>query len=137
MFFSFFLCICGVFLGLNYCKMANQGLRTSSNIFWIIFAASKVFTKSGPSDPLFITKALQTIQEKSRVSLKHIIFTYINISQIQNVQIFGHYRTSNTWKLCLVLCGPKTIVSSQGFKKNGILLWWNLAKCWNSENLQT
>ena len=36
-------------------------------------------TKSGPSDPVFITKILQKIQENMGTSLKHIIFISENL----------------------------------------------------------
>lgn len=44
--------------------MANFDSRTYSKTFWIIFGSSKAFTKSGPLHSLFITKALQRIQEQ-------------------------------------------------------------------------
>ena len=46
-------------------QIADVGSRTYSNTFWIIFGTSNCFTQSGPWHPLFITKTLQRIQEKS------------------------------------------------------------------------
>ena len=46
-----------------YSEMANEGPRTYSNTFWIIFGTSKNVTKCRPPGHLFITKILQTISE--------------------------------------------------------------------------
>ena len=55
-------CFCIVSVGflwfLNYSKMANEGFRTYSSTFWNIVGTSKMFTKSGPVHPLFITGIL-------------------------------------------------------------------------------
>ena len=56
-------------------------MGTYSNIFWDSFRTSKISTKSGPLDPLFITKTLQQIQEKTNHFEKHY-FYYFYTSQI-------------------------------------------------------
>ena len=53
----------GVWEGLNYFKIVNFDSRTYCNTFWMISATSEISTKSGPSDPVSITKTFQKIPE--------------------------------------------------------------------------
>ena len=55
---SFFTIITKLFGGLNYPQMANVDFRTYCNTFWNIFGTIENVTKTGPSDPRFITKIL-------------------------------------------------------------------------------
>ena len=43
--------------------MANQWFLIDCNIFWNIFGTTGNVTKYGPSEPVFITKILQQIQD--------------------------------------------------------------------------
>ena len=69
-----------VFGGFNYSKMANFDSRTYCNTFWMISRTSKNVTKSGPSDPVFITTIFQRIHENMGTSMKHIIFKSDNLT---------------------------------------------------------
>ena len=60
-FFNVFWSVLG---GLNYSQIANFDFRTYCNIFWI-YGTFKKSSKSGPSDPVFITTIRQKVQEKS------------------------------------------------------------------------
>ena len=53
--------------------------------FWMNFGTSNLFTKSGPSDPLFITGTLQKIQVQRPIHLWKILFSYLNILEIQKI----------------------------------------------------
>ena len=44
-----------------------------------IFGTSRIFTKSGPLDPVFITETLQKTQEQIPTHLKHIISVHLKI----------------------------------------------------------
>ena len=55
----------------------------------MILGTSKILTKSGPVDPVFITKIFKKIQEKYGNILENIIFSYLDILKIQNSDIFG------------------------------------------------
>ncbi len=44
--------------GLNYSQMANFDSQIDCNTFWMIYGTSQKSTKSGPSDPVFVTKML-------------------------------------------------------------------------------
>ena len=46
-----------------------------SNTFWMISGTTKIFTKSGPVDPVFRTNMLQRIQEKRWTHLQNILFS--------------------------------------------------------------
>ena len=55
--------------------MANYRFRMDSNTFWMISGTTNIFTKSGPVDPVFITKMLHTIKEELREHLLNILFS--------------------------------------------------------------
>ena len=63
-FFLVFECIRSGFGGFNYSQTANLDSGTYCNTFKMIAGTSKKSTKSGPSDPVFINKMFQRIQEK-------------------------------------------------------------------------
>ena len=73
-FLRFFIYVLGGLGGLNYSQMANFDSRVDCNTFGMISGTSKKSTKSRPSDPVFITKLLQKIQENMGTSLDNIIF---------------------------------------------------------------
>ena len=50
--------------GFNCSQMAKFDFRTYCNTFWMISGATKNVTKSGPLDPIFITKIFQKKQEQ-------------------------------------------------------------------------
>ena len=60
--FFVFNIIIEVFGGFNYSQMANFDSWTYCNTFWMISATSKNSTKSGPSDPVFVTATFQNRQ---------------------------------------------------------------------------
>ena len=62
-FYWFFNVFMGVFGGFHYFTIANFDSRTNCNTFWMISGTSKNVSKSGPSDPVFITKIFQKLQE--------------------------------------------------------------------------
>ena len=62
--------------------MANFDTQTYCNTFWMILKTSKKSTKYGPSDPVFITKILQKIQEQLWEHPWEILFLHIWDSEI-------------------------------------------------------
>ena len=66
-------------MALNYSKIANLGFRMDCNILLDIFGTSKISTKSGPLDPLFITEYV-TEYKQIQHYFEYIMFAYINIS---------------------------------------------------------
>ena len=116
--------------------MINLGSRTHCNTFWIISGTSKRSTKSGPQDPLFITKTFEKIQEKSPNILKDIILHISTCWKSKKLQNIRHYRTSFSF-LFIKSDGPRRIGCSERFQKHGIWRWWNLDKSLKSENLKT
>ena len=106
------------------------GPRTYSNIFWIIFRTSTMFTKSGPLHPRFITKTLYELQDKSPNMFKHIICTYINISKKQKNRKYRKLSDIKRWTVFLVsvlfLWVQNNWRTPALSKKKGILHWCNL-----------
>ena len=66
-------------------------------IFLMIWGTSKMFTKSGPIDPVFIIVLVQTIQEIYG-SVFEIINSHISFFIIPSFQIIRHFRTSRFWE---------------------------------------
>ena len=62
-----------------------------SNTFWNIFGTSEIVTKSGLLHPRIYLQDASQIQENMESSSQNIVFSYFNISEIQNVR---PYRTS-------------------------------------------
>ena len=65
--------------------MANFDSRTYCNTVWNIFGTTKPVTKSGTSDPVFITKILQKIQEQYENILEHI---FCNICESEILKVW-------------------------------------------------
>ena len=65
LFFLVFEYMLGGLGGFNYSKMAHVDSWTYSNTFWIIFETSKMFTKSGPLKPVFITRKYEKCKKLS------------------------------------------------------------------------
>ena len=96
-----------------------------SNTFWMISGTSKMFCKSGPVDPVFLTNMLQKLQTNYGNIIKHIISSYLIVLELQHFQNFRHYRASNRWNLFLaffyggflIFLGKLSIEKSQMFEK--------------------
>ena len=112
----------------NYSKMASFESRTYSNTFWIILGTSKMFTKSGPLQSLFITKHFKTYKKISQTSLNNIVLTYHNILKLQfcnSLDTTGQHKfEKHFWFIWWV----KNNWLLRAFSKNGILRGWNLNK---------
>ena len=96
MFLGFFIIIISFFWGLNYSQMANFYSRTYSNTFCMISGTSKKSTKSGPSDPVCITKTLQQIQD---IILEHPWKYYFHIWELEILNVFEGLCTNPFEKL--------------------------------------
>ena len=72
-------CFCwllNIFMGfwgfVNYSKIANVDSQTYFNALWMVSGTSKKMTKSGPSDPVVITRIFQNVQEIYGNDVEHI-----------------------------------------------------------------
>ena len=89
---QFVMVFFGFFMVYDWLKMADQGLGTYSNTcVFVIVGASKISTKVGPLDPLFITKIFRNIQENPRSCFEKYHF-YIS-------QHLGNPKQSFVWKV--------------------------------------
>ena len=83
--------------------MANFDSRTYCNIFWMMSGTSKHVTKSGPSDPVSITRTFQKNWETNGIILEHIIFVSENVKFWNcwkvRVPYFSSVRFLNFWNL--------------------------------------
>ena len=77
-----------VFMAVNHSQMANLGLRTYSNTFGNMFGTSRMSTKSGSFHPFVLPKRFNK-HKKNPIHLKHILFSYLNIMDLQSVDNVG------------------------------------------------
>ena len=101
-------------------------------MFWWFLELPKIDQKSinyGPSDPVFITKILQTNQEKYG-TIWEKYFSHLNILEIQTFPTVWHHRAPSVWDLCFRFLDQKQLVSPSVFNKNLKIRWWNLSKSW-------
>ena len=105
--------------------MANFDSRIYCNTFWSIFGTTKKVTKSGPSDPVIITKILQ---KRIGNILKNIMFVSESLK---------HW---NCWKVCAPIClNCFPFWKLESLKFENLNLWnmnWKLKvwRIWNVEN---
>ena len=143
--FSWFLIMFhGTFLGLNYFQMANYWFLMDSNTFWMISGTSNMFTKSGPVDPVFITKMLHEIKEKYRIMLKPIICSYLTIlnstiskktilPDVKHVELCGLFMFSFCFFWGGVnLVSLKQLVSPSVFKEFSVVEFQENLEIWKS-----
>ena len=79
-----FQCIYWVSGVYNYSTIANSWFLIDCNIFWNIFGTTKNVAKSGPSDPVFITKILQKYKKDGSI-LEKSDFSYLRIWNSENI----------------------------------------------------
>ena len=85
------------FKGFNYSQMANEWFLIGCNTFWNIFGTTQNVTKSGPSDPVFITKTLL----KSKNNYGDIFGTYyVSYLRIWNSEN-GRYMYQTFWNFVI------------------------------------
>ena len=75
-------------------KMVNQGLGVESNQFSVILRTFRISTKSGPLNPLFITKTVYKIQEEPKSFSEDIM---LHISEFWISQNFGFFHRDWLW----------------------------------------
>ena len=89
--FSCFLYNLGVFWGLNYSKMANEGPRTYCNTFWMISGTSKILRLVGPIvDPrtsFLLQNYFKEYKEDVETSLKNINSSSMTIQKMTFLEV--------------------------------------------------
>ena len=117
--FSWFLdIIMGLFGAFNHSQIAHFDSRTYCNTFCMISGTTKHVTKSGPSDPVFITKIFQKIQETYGNILENLIFISENL------------KVWKSWKVDVPNCSFFTLFCF--FVWGGV----DILKMWNVETLK-
>ena len=103
-----------VFMAYYSLKMANSGLGVDSNHFFCHVGNFQDFTKSGPMDPIFITKKCFSNTQKIPTHFKTYNFY---ISQHLGNQVFEHVGKPGEINLANHFCWSKTICNIDRMKK--------------------